>query len=571
MNQTQVTIFNIKEVLTNMLSNSDIMNPKHILFFYQRNPSSCHPPNSEISEVISSHVFKCAHLRLCKSENDVLWLLGLYNDEINFDSRGKMILDPFSLTFLRLPLHIRHQPWAWRIFGIIHGIDSPKFHSDSNTDLSSNQKMQMYHKVLKVLFHDLEVLIKEGGIPWNLKLINGHTKKVKFIPYINFIICDTKGHDAHCGRMASHHIGMKQLLRDCDITTSEAENIDHVCCFRTKQHIQSLSSNDISQISFNFVDNSFWNLDFGDNLHGIYGSTPGETLHVFESGLVVYLTTSFLEGLGQKSLRKLQATVRKVVYSIEAQTHKKTFPCVTAFRNGIFGVKILTSKEKIAKVFVLYLSLLHSDCYDFISQHPKTSESSQNSSRLLKKWVDLMEETLCLSQWLKKIVHHPKDLFSESWLSKLSNRNRSNTNLFHNYTDDNDMVDDSSISQIKIKRYLNKYHDLIKNRGGNNLSIPKFHLILHFFRNICRLGSLPQYDGSTLESHAKYLSKSPGLRTNMHHNSISIQTAVRYHEDLTILECERLYHRNRNIQSNYSYFNKDPISSKKIVMIRIQV
>ena len=173
-----------------------------------------------------------------------------------------------------------------------------------------------------------------------------------------------------------------------------------------------------------------------------------------------------------------------------------------------------------------------------------------------------MEETLCLSQWLKKIVHHPKDLFSESWLSKLSNRNRSNTNLFHNYTDDNDMVDDSSISQIKIKRYLNKYHDLIKNRGGNNLSIPKFHLILHFVRNICRLGSLPQYDGSTLESHAKYLSKSPGLRTNMHHKSISIQTAVRYHEDLTILECERLYHRNRNIQSNYSYFNKDPISSK---------
>ena len=104
---------------------------------------------------------------------------------------------------------------------------------------------------------------------------------------------------------------------------------------------------------------------------------------------------------------------------------------------------------------------------------------------------------------------------------------------------------------------------LIKNRGGNNLSIPKFHLMLHFVRNICRLGSLPQYDGSTLESHAKFLSKSPGLRTNMHHKSISIQTAIRYHEDLTILECERLYHRNRLINTTYSYFNKEINTSKE--------
>ena len=40
MNQTQVTIFNIKEVLTCMISNSDIMNPKNILFFDPRNTSS---------------------------------------------------------------------------------------------------------------------------------------------------------------------------------------------------------------------------------------------------------------------------------------------------------------------------------------------------------------------------------------------------------------------------------------------------------------------------------------------------------------------------------------------------
>ena len=61
MTNTQVTVFDIKEVLTCMLSNNDIMNPKNLLFFDPINPSLCHPLNSDIGEVITSHVFKCAH------------------------------------------------------------------------------------------------------------------------------------------------------------------------------------------------------------------------------------------------------------------------------------------------------------------------------------------------------------------------------------------------------------------------------------------------------------------------------------------------------------------------------
>ena len=53
----------------------------------------------------------------------------------------------------------------------------------------------------------------------------------------------------------------------------------------------------------------------------------------------------------------------------------------------------------------------------------------------------------------------------------------------------------------------------------------------------------------------------------MHHKSISLQTANRYHEDLTILECERLYHRDcsipyqkRKIHETYTYFNEKKTS-----------
>ena len=49
---------------------------------------------------ITSDVFFNAHKRLCKKDsNDLLFPLLMYNDEICFDSYGKLKLDPFSITF----------------------------------------------------------------------------------------------------------------------------------------------------------------------------------------------------------------------------------------------------------------------------------------------------------------------------------------------------------------------------------------------------------------------------------------------------------------------------------------
>ena len=63
-------------------------------------------------------------------------------------------------------------------------------------------------------------------------------------------------------------------------------------------------------------------------------------------------------------------------------------------------------------------------------------------------------------------------------------------------------------------------------RSGNGLKIPKFHLMLHLVRNICRHGAVPNYDGSRPESIAKELAKTPGIRTQRHHKSITLQTAI---------------------------------------------
>ena len=49
-----------------------------------------------------------------------------------------------------------------------------------------------------------------------------------------------------------------------------------------------MNKDEITEIYFKFVDNAFWKLEFGDNVHGIYGGSPGEPLHINKCGLNVY-------------------------------------------------------------------------------------------------------------------------------------------------------------------------------------------------------------------------------------------------------------------------------------------
>ena len=168
------TAFDFREVLIDMLSNEDMMSIDNLLFYDKNDPCKIHPRDCDVGEVITSDVFFNAHERLCKNkENDVLFPLVMYNDEICFDSYGKLKLDPFSLTFGRFPVHIRNQSLAWRYFGFVHSLKM--YDLDSNFD--SKTKLIIYHKCLKEIFSMLKTIQKEGGIPYTLTLKNGTKKK----------------------------------------------------------------------------------------------------------------------------------------------------------------------------------------------------------------------------------------------------------------------------------------------------------------------------------------------------------------------------------------------------------
>ena len=111
--------------------------------------------------------------------------------------------------------------------------------------------------------------------------------------------------------------------------------------------------------------------------------------------------------------------------------------------------------------------------------------------------------------WLCQDSHPRKDIYSPRWYNKWVKNNVSNEIP----TENDDNMCSSSPAQKAMKTFMKQYQTVVAREIGNGLKIPKFHFLLHFVRNIARHGSVNNYDGSRPEAIAKYLAKSPGLRT----------------------------------------------------------
>lgn len=561
------TVFDFREVLISLLSNKSIMDPNNLLFYDDKDPFKVHPVGSPIDSVISSDVFRLAHTRLCQQNNDVLWPLAIYNDEINVDNNGKLKLDPLSVSFLRLRTNVRNQHQAWRTFAMVHNLECNAFESK---DLDSTQKIQIHHAILEKVFRMIEVLQKEKvGIPWKLRMKDGTCHDVNLKIYIQFIIGDTKGHDIHCGRMSSHNVQLEQCVRDCHVPSLESDLTSHKCKFRKISDLKDQSKGHRKAQSFLDVNVCYDKLDLGDHIHGIYGATCGEPLHMLGMGLHPYLVDAFVNHLCADSLRAIEQAIVNIVPIASKQSTAKNFPSLSAFRNGIKKINVLTADEKVARLFVILIVLLTSDCARRIATNPpKRSNTGRDDTTYgisnIQSWINLIESMLCLTEWLKEPVFPTRQLYNPEYLKEWETVLESNDiEEITSFLEDNtDEIATGSPAQNRIISLMDDYFALVGNRGGNGLKIPKFHLMLHIVRNIIRHGPVLNYDTGRQESNAKDTGKTPALRTQKHHSTISYQTATRNHEDLTIQEAEQLFHDcSSNVgqidtrsKSSYSYF-----------------
>ena len=432
-----------------MLSNNDIMS--NLLFFDDNNPTLVHPGSSEVGEIITSDVFLNAAKRLCVKDNDVLFPLVMYSDEVNLDTYSKLKLDPLSFSFGRLPVHIRNQPFAWRYLGFLSTLKSYEHSKNVNAQF----KMKIYHKCLIAMLSSLKDIQNEGGIPFNLKLRNGSFFKVNLKLYIQFVIGDTKGHDYLCGRKGSYSLGMAQLLRDCDVSPENSDELNHICKYRTVLDVQNLKSTDQCHlISFNNIRNAFDEIDMGDVDHGIYGATCGEPLHIMEMKLLELVSSYFSETLCSASNEILRRTIIHIVSMVESNWTKENYFSLSAFRDGLTQVKQLSGKERHARLFAIYLALMCSDCSKSIINNPKKKDSKDRSygKTNLQKWLYLIEDSLIVMKWIRKSDHKREDLYNPLYFK--SHNKYSNNPI---QIEDNNLMSIGSNAQNAMLRYLTKY------------------------------------------------------------------------------------------------------------------
>ena len=97
----------------------------------------------------------------------------------------------------------------------------------------------------------------------------------------------------------------------------------------------------------------------------------------------------------------------------------RSLPDISSFTCGISDAKRLTGREKLCRVFAIYLVLLSQDFEDEVigskgrvsSVDQDNEETSIIDSHEYNAWVNVFEETLLLTSWIY-LTAHPKIFFN---------------------------------------------------------------------------------------------------------------------------------------------------------------
>jgi hypothetical protein len=179
--------------------------------------------------------------------------------------------------------------------------------------LAAAWRLNEYHMQIDFIFHESEYLdLQRSGLKWNLQF-HGKTYPVVLHPFIPFLIGDTEGHDSLCGRFKSRTDDIAQLCRACVCPTmlcGYSKSRDFALC---KPRIINKLVRDqdipaLKTMSQHYLKNAFDNVRFGlHNDRGIFGSSPGEILHLILIGWFRIVIDSFFNSEQTNSIKQGQS------------------------------------------------------------------------------------------------------------------------------------------------------------------------------------------------------------------------------------------------------------------------
>lgn len=191
----------------------------------------------------------------------------MFIDGMKISSHSSSLrLEPVTFSFARFNRHVRNQGNAWRTVAFIDEVNQLKFQRGKAQRLSTSERVQEYHDILKCIFRDL-IALQDVGIHWKFshspeKFPYGNKEVLLRIP-IQFVIGDCQGHDKLAGRFLSHNQQTLGLCRDCDCPTARADDVRWKCKFRVPDNVRNKTEEELREISFYPIDNAMNNLCFG--------------------------------------------------------------------------------------------------------------------------------------------------------------------------------------------------------------------------------------------------------------------------------------------------------------------
>ena len=518
--QTNVVTFSFKEIILKIVTNKSLFCPDNLLLD-PKDPCKVPTESDHYGEVNTGSWWKEAIQNECKEPNHILMPFCHFIDGLKIDKYGKLSVEAVLSCCLWFNRKARNRSSTWHVQGFIQ--DQTMFHNQDG--YVRDDRAQDYHDMMAKIFQEMKEIYDNGGIKLVLDFGNGYKHTVIAIPVIQFIIGDCKGNDLLCGRKGGHHLNMKGLCRDCNISPKDGDKISSrralPCKFHSIDTIVGRSKAELDKYSFLPIRNCFTNISFGGCRRNIYGATPAEILHAVLLGLCQYITDSMELIFTESSMYLISNTAIKI-YEISRRQSERDLPDMGPFKKGLFSVKSLKAKERFARLYCIFLALCNSYLIKELMKKKRKRTETEPSKNLtlqnLRDFKTVVEDTLLFYLWMKK------ETFPKSDFEVKKNQRESR-------------------ALRRIKSYLRIFKKNVI-RGGNGLRTPKFHQMLHVVDYIKRHGSPINYDGSRGENFGKILIKDNAKLTNKQKETLNFDIGRRISEEDIINKASNIFHEN---------------------------
>ena len=496
---TSITKFSLITAIQEMINNKSLMTRENLLWNVEAPwllpdiPSNLGEPNS--GSWYQKAMNEC-HLKF--GDRSIVLNMSFFIDGLKIDKYGKLISECVLGNWLIFKRPVRNLKRAWFPLGFIE--DQRMFSYPHN--FAMDKKIQDYHDMVACIFEELKEIQARGGVKCDLDFGEGLVHRdVILYPDIQYIIGDCKGMDTLCGRKGTHSLLTPWLCRDCNVPSMQGDDVNFVCQWTEKRHIQNKTKEELQLMSHHSIVNAFHDITFGWCSRNIHGNSPPELLHQIQLGICDDIGKDLTFTSGGNTVI---SDTFKLIYPYASCQSNRDMPDLHTFRRGISSVKSLKAKERFVRVFCVYLSLMNSSCIQKLREVQKKGSGTStitNSLIELRGYLQVVEETLLLHAWCKQDSVRRVDVLPER-TSRCEKR-------FEQF---------SSICQKHLTL------------DGNEFNKPKMHFHKHIVEYIRRHGVPSNLDGSLGELFGKLIVKDHAQLTNKSNDCLSYDIATRYAE-----------------------------------------